>query len=218
MNIAIVGYGKMGHAIERAALTRGHRIVCTIDAGEEAKWDSEALASADVVIEFTTPATAKNNILRAWEKGKPVVSGTTGWSVEPLKTGLDKQALVWSSNYSLGVNILFAVNQYLSSLMTRFGGYTPSIIETHHVHKLDKPSGTAKSLSEQIGGEVPIESVREGENPGRHVVSWDSEADYIQLVHQAKGRDGFALGAVMAAEWIIGKTGFHTMAEVLALK
>lgn len=238
MKIALIGYGKMGHAIEAVALHRGHEIVCIVEpnpavsggtAGTEVRSISDPLfREAEVAIEFTTPATAKNNILAAWEQGVPVVSGTTGWGVEPLKTGLDKQTLVWSSNYSIGVNILFAVNKRLAELMQPYD-YTPSITEIHHIHKLDKPSGTAKTLSEQIADaaraktttlqeeSIAITSVREGEEPGRHIVKWESEADSIELIHQAKSREGFALGAVLAAEWVVKNhiTGFHTMDEVL---
>lgn len=221
MKIAIIGYGKMGHMVEAVALRKGHEVVARIDAG-----DPFELNGADVAIEFSTPATAKDNILAAWAAGVSVVSGTTGWGVEPLKSGLDKQALVWSSNFSIGVQILFALNKRLAETMAKLGTYTPSITETHHIHKLDKPSGTAKTLAEAISAmyegkkydvrrEVPIESIREGEVPGIHTVRWESEADEIELTHKAHSREGFAEGAVLAAEWIIGKTGFHTMEEVM---
>lgn len=220
MNIALIGYGKMGHIIEEVACERGHRIVCIIDQDNLQDFDSEAFATADVAIEFTTPATAEANIRRAWSKGKPVVCGTTGWdvqSVHPADVSNQGRALVWSSNYSIGVNILFALNRRLAELITP--DYRPSIVETHHIHKLDAPSGTAKTLAEQIEevcGILPeIESIREGEVPGIHTIMWDSEVDSLTLIHSAKSRKGFALGAVLAAEWIVGKTGFHTMQEVL---
>lgn len=210
----------MGHIIEEVARERGHEIVCIIDKDNLQDFDSEAFASADVAIEFTTPTTAEANVRRAWGKGKPVVCGTTGWDVGSLcDEELKKKnaALVWSSNYSIGVNILFALNQRLAELITP--DYTPSIVETHHIHKLDAPSGTAKTLAEQIeavrGIRPEIESIREGEVPGIHTICWDSEVDTLTLTHSAKSRKGFALGAVLAAEWIIGKTGFHTMQEVL---
>lgn len=210
----------MGHIIEEVALERGHEIVCIIDKNNLQDFDSEAFASADVAIEFTTPTTAGANVRRAWDKGKPVVCGTTGWDVGSLSDEKLKEknaALVWSSNYSIGVNILFALNRRLAELITP--DYTPSIVETHHIHKLDAPSGTAKTLAEQIeavrGVRPEIESIREGEVPGIHTISWDSEVDTITLTHSAKSRKGFALGAVLAAEWIVGKTGFHTMQEVL---
>ena len=262
MKIAIIGYGKMGHMIEEVALSRGHEIVCVIDRfavrpsqsdcktanavgpatpvrfySPEEGFDSEAFRSADVAIEFTTPATAEENIRKAWEQGVPVVCGTTGWNPKELKiknyklkikdnkaviadeTG--KVMLVWSSNFSVGVNIFFELNKFLAEKMKdltptlsqgeKGEGYTPSIKEIHHIHKLDKPSGTAKTLAEQISAmyegrmydvrrEVPIESIREGEVPGTHEVTWDSEEDTIVITHIAKGRRGFALGAVLAAE------------------
>lgn len=220
MRIALIGYGKMGHIIEEVARERGHEIVCIIDKDNLQDFDSDAFASADVAIEFTTPTTAEANVRRAWDKGKPVVCGTTGWDVGSLcDEELKKKnaALVWSSNYSIGVNILFALNQRLAELITP--DYTPSIVETHHIHKLDAPSGTAKTLAEQIeavrGIRPEIESIREGEVPGIHTICWDSEVDTLTLTHSAKSRKGFALGAVLAAEWIVGKTGFHTMQEVL---
>ena len=209
--IALVGYGKMGHMIEQIALERGHEIVARIDVG-----DSFELNGADVVIEFTTPATAKENILRAWAQGVPVISGSTGWKPEELKIKnyelkIDdnktflineegKTMLVWSSNFSVGVNIFFELNKFLAEKMVSQPQYSPSIQEIHHIHKLDKPSGTAKTLAEQIGTEVAIESIREGEVPGTHEVKWDSEEDTIVITHIAKGRRGFALGAVLAAE------------------
>lgn len=220
MKIALIGYGKMGHIIEEVARERKHEIVCIIDKDNLQDFDSEEFASADVAIEFTTPTTAEANVRRAWDKGKPVVCGTTGWNVGSLcDEELKKKnaALVWSSNYSIGVNILFALNQRLAELITP--DYTPSIVETHHIHKLDAPSGTAKTLAEQIeavrGIHPEIESIREGEVPGIHTICWDSEVDTLTLTHSAKSRKGFALGAVLAAEWIVGKTGFHTMQEVL---
>ena len=220
MKIAIIGYGKMGHMIEEVALERGHEIVARIDAG-----DVFDLRDADVAIEFTTPATAKDNILRAWAQGVPVISGSTGWNPEELKiedlslkiegnktiisneTG--KVMLVWSSNYSVGVNITFELNKILAQMMSTQPQYTPSIKEIHHIHKLDKPSGTAKTLAKDIEDlrlkidDLKIESIREGEVPGTHIVTWDSEEDTIVLTHIAKGRRGFALGAVLAAEEIL---------------
>ena len=195
MKIALIGYGKMGHMIESVALERGHEIVARIDAG-----DAFALNGADVAIEFTTPATAKENVLRAWAQGVPVVCGSTGWDAASLleedKRIHEKPMLVWSSNFSVGVNIFFDLNKFLAEKMAKQPQYTPSITETHHIHKLDKPSGTAKTLAEGIGRDVMIESIREGEVPGTHEVMWDSEEDTIVITHIAKGRRGFALGAV----------------------
>ena len=209
----------------------------------EEGFESEAFRSADVAIEFTTPTTAEDNIRKAWAQGVPVVCGTTGWNPEKLKvegsewkevgskkliveSKTGKVMLVWSSNYSVGVNIFFDLNKFLAEKMKNLTptlsqgegekgeGYTPSIKEIHHIHKLDKPSGTAKTLAEQIanptpalpsreGVEIPIESIREGEVPGTHEVTWDSEEDTIVITHIAKGRRGFALGAVLAAEEIV---------------
>ena len=195
--------------IESVALERGHEIVARIDAG-----DAFELNGAEVAIEFTTPATAKENILRAWTQGVPVVCGSTGWNAQELldedKRLHTKPMLIWKSNFSVGVNIFFELNKQLAAAMAHQPQYTPSITETHHIHKLDKPSGTAKTLAEQIQNskfkiqnyEVPIESIREGEVPGTHEVKWDSEEDTIIITHIAKGRRGFALGAVLAAEEI----------------
>jgi len=231
--IAIIGYGKMGHMIEEIALQRGHEVVAIIEPNPdpslkgredifslEEGFASEAFRHADVAIEFTTPATAEGNILRAWAQGVPVVCGTTGWKPEEVKlengkwkivkegnrtiiqNESGKTMLVWSSNYSVGVNLFFELNKQLASAMVSQPQYTPSIKEIHHIHKLDKPSGTAKTLAEQIGTNVAIESIREGEVPGTHEVKWDSEEDTIIITHIAKGRRGFALGAVLAAEQI----------------
>ena len=220
MKIALIGYGRMGHIIESIALQRGHDIVCIIDKDNIEDFQSDAFSSADVAIEFTTPQTAEANILRAWKVGVPVVCGTTGWDVNAIKqiTTEDK-GLMWSSNYSIGVNILFALNKQLAKFMEAYPAYTPQMTEVHHIHKLDAPSGTAKTLQEAIGEErLPlhaIESIREGEVPGIHTVTWDSEVDTITISHSAKSRQGFALGAVIAAEWMKGKTGYHTFEEMI---
>lgn len=220
MKIALIGYGKMGHMIEEIALSRGHEIVARIDVG-----DAFELNGADVAIEFTTPLTAEGNVRKAWEQGVPVVCGSTGWNVRQPNPGPSlkgreengkwvvrneqgKVMLVWSSNFSVGVNIFFDLNKQLASAMKDQPQYTPSITETHHIHKLDKPSGTAKTLAEglRVMGyglqDSEIESIREGEVPGTHEVKWDSEEDTIIITHIAKGRRGFALGAVLAAEQI----------------
>ena len=194
--------------IEEIALERGHEIVARIDVG-----DAFDLHGADVAIEFTTPATAKENVLRAWAQGVPVVCGSTGWDAQELldedKRIHEKPMLIWKSNFSVGVNIFFELNKELASAMKTQPQYTPSITEIHHIHKLDKPSGTAKTLAEQIQNlkirkfeDLKIESIREGEVPGTHEVKWDSEEDTIIITHIAKGRRGFALGAVLAAEQI----------------
>ena len=224
----------MGHFIEQVARRRGHEIVCIIDRDNTSDFRSPAFAQADVAIEFSTPATAEANIRAAWLAGIPVVCGTTGWNVQTLRDELcdeaeccqvSRRALLWSSNFSVGVNIFFALNKRLAGLLADYPDYQPSITETHHIHKLDAPSGTAKTLAEdierfrlQVSGsklQVPIESIREGEVPGIHTVTWDSPVDTISITHSAKSREGFALGAVLAAEWLKGKTGWHTMEEVL---
>ena len=225
MKIALIGYGKMGHMIESIARERGHEIVSIIDQNNLEEFESKAFASADVAIEFTTPQTAADNILRAWKAGVPVVCGTTGWDVEAMRREATRQegdgiGLMWSSNYSIGVNILFALNRQLAKFMEAYPEYTPHMTEVHHIHKLDAPSGTAKTLQEAIGDDRlkinDIESIREGEVAGIHTVVWDSEIDTISISHSAKGRKGFALGAVIAAEWMKGKTGWHDFSEVIS--
>lgn len=222
MKIALIGYGKMGHMIESIARERGHEIVCIIDENNLADFASSAFAQADVAIEFSTPHTAASNIFRAWEAGVPVVCGTTGWDVGAMKIeAMKRGGLMWSSNYSIGVNILFALNKQLAKLMEAQNDYKVHITEVHHIHKLDAPSGTAKTLQEAIGQErlavEAIESIREGEVPGIHTVVWDSEVDSISISHSAKSRKGFALGAVIAAEWMKGKTGWHDFSEAIGV-
>ena len=222
MKIALIGYGKMGHMIESIARERGHEIVCIIDENNLADLASSAFAQADVAIEFSTPHTAASNIFRAWEAGVPVVCGTTGWDVGAMKIeAMKRGGLMWSSNYSIGVNILFALNKQLAKLMEAQNDYKAHMTEVHHIHKLDAPSGTAKTLQEAIGQErlavEAIESIREGEVPGIHTVVWDSEVDSISISHSAKSRKGFALGAVIAAEWMKGKTGWHDFSEAIGV-
>ncbi len=237
MKIAIIGYGKMGHAIERVALSRGHEIVATIDVDNRDDIESEAFRQADIAIEFTTPATAEDNCLRAFRSGVGVVCGSTGWAdsrldearAEARRLGM---SFMWSSNYSLGVNIFFRINSELAAMMARLDQYKPSVSETHHVHKLDHPSGTAVTLAKEIvaksegrltawseterGDEiVAVESERRGEVPGIHTIEWDSPVDTITITHSAKSRDGFALGAVIAAEWVVANPGVHTIDELL---
>ena len=225
MKIALIGYGKMGHMIESIARERGHEIVSIIDQNNLDEFESNAFASADVAIEFTTPQTAADNILRAWKAGVPVVCGTTGWNIDAMRQEAieregDGIGLMWSSNYSIGVNILFALNKQLAKFMEAYPDYTPHMTEVHHIHKLDAPSGTAKTLQESIGDNrlaiKDIESIREGKVAGIHTVIWDSEIDTISISHSAKSRKGFALGAVIAAEWMKGKTGWHDFSEVIS--
>ena len=225
MKIALIGHGKMGHMIESIARERGHEIVSIIDQNNLDEFESNAFASADVAIEFTTPQTAADNILRAWKAGVPVVCGTTGWNIDAMRQEAieregDGIGLMWSSNYSIGVNILFALNKQLAKFMEAYPDYTPHMTEVHHIHKLDAPSGTAKTLQEAIGDDrlaiKDIKSIREGEVAGIHMVTWDSEIDTISISHSAKSRKGFALGAVIAAEWMKGKTGWHDFSEVIS--
>ena len=225
MKIALIGYGKMGHMIESIARERGHEIVSIIDQNNLDEFESNAFASADVAIEFTTPQTAADNILQAWKAGVPVVCGTTGWNIDAMRQEAigregDGIGLMWSSNYSIGVNILFALNRQLAKFLEAYPEYTPHMTEVHHIHKLDAPSGTAKTLQEAIGDDrlkiKDIESIREGEVAGTHTVVWDSEIDTISISHSAKSRKGFALGAVIAAEWMKGKTGWHDFSEVIS--
>ncbi|MDR0332500.1 MAG: 4-hydroxy-tetrahydrodipicolinate reductase [Dysgonamonadaceae bacterium] len=238
MQIALIGYGKMGKEIEKIALERGHSIVCTIDISEEAKFDSPEFRSADVAIEFTSPESAFQNYMRAFAVNVPVVSGSTGWlnRLEEVKQMCKKggKTFFYASNFSLGVNIFFALNKYLAKLMNQFPDYDVRMEETHHIHKLDAPSGTAITLAEgifsnierktkwvmrdtQSENEMEIKAYREGEVPGIHTVTYESEVDKISITHDAKNRQGFALGAVLAAEFTYEKTGFLGMEDMLEL-
>ena len=240
MKLAIIGYGRMGHMIEQIAKERGHKIVCIIDADNTADFNTDSFRSADAAIEFTTPGTAVDNILHCFAAKVPVVVGTTGW-LDALPDMRDMCAkgegtMMYASNFSIGVNIFMAVNRYLAKVMDNFPDYRPAMTEIHHIHKLDHPSGTAITLAEDIvesvtrldsweepepGKEVnpsalPIEHVREGEVPGTHIISWDSSVDKITISHEAKSREGFALGAVRAAEWIKGRKGFFNISDMLS--
>lgn len=231
MKIALIGYGKMGKTIERIARQRGHEIVSIIDIDNQFDFDTDAFRSADVAIEFTTPATAFQNYVKAFEQGVKVVSGSTGWisRIDEVKKMCEDTGATffWTSNFSIGVNLFFALNKYLAALMDNFTQYTPEMTEIHHVHKLDHPSGTAISLAngiidnctritgwteeEPAEGAMRINHKREGEVPGTHIINWDSEVDSIEIKHEAKSREGFALGAVVAAEWVATQSGFLTM-------
>ena len=232
MKIALLGYGKMGKAIEQVALSRGHKVVLKLDD----KMEDINFQKADVAIDFSIPEAAFHNISQAISKGVPIVSGTTGWLErfdEVLKLCKEKNgSFIYASNYSLGVNLFFSLNRYLAKLMQPFP-YDVSITETHHMQKLDIPSGTAISLANQIWpstqkkgwtidqnekDKLQIQSIREEDVPGTHVVSYHSEIDDIQIVHTAHNRMGFAQGAILAAEYIVGKTGVFTMKDVLDLK
>mgnify|MGYP001028204379 CR=1 FL=1 len=236
MKIAIIGYGKMGHAVERIARSRGHEIVAIVDAESASDIAGEAFRSADAAIEFTTPATAEALCRAAVSEGVPVISGTTGWTEAVSAVGKTAEAagtaLMWSSNYSLGVALFRLINRYAAALMEPFAQYTPHMTEVHHTHKLDHPSGTAITLAEELAGACPridgwaedpadgsatmrIDHIRRAEVPGIHTVSWDSPVDTITLEHSAASRDGFALGAVMAAEWIRGRRGLFAIDDML---
>lgn len=236
MKIALIGYGKMGKEIEKVALSRGHEIVCIIDVNNQDDFASEAFRSADVAIEFTNPMVAYGNYMKAFEAGVKLVSGSTGWMAEhgaEIKELCTKggKTLFWSSNFSLGVAIFSAVNKYLAKIMNRFPSYDVTMSETHHIHKLDAPSGTAITLAEgilenmkrktkwvkeeaQSAGELPIHSIREGEVFGIHSIRYDSDADSITITHDAKNRGGFALGAVLAAEYTATHEGYLGMGDL----
>ena len=223
MKIALIGYGKMGHAIEDLATGRGHEVTVRIDKDEP--WPAKI--DADVAIEFTTPATATANLLRCFEVGLPVVCGTTGWYADYEKVAAECKSrngrLFTATNFSIGMNIMFELNRRLAELMHGREDYKVSISETHHIHKLDAPSGTAITLQEQIveNGQrkvesIPIASFREGEVPGTHTVVYDSEIDTITLTHEAHSRKGLALGALLAAEFLAtAKPGVYTMKDIL---
>lgn len=238
MKIALIGYGKMGHAIERIAINRGHEIVCTIDKDNQDDFNSEAFRSADVAIEFSTPATAFDNYMKAFAQGVKVVSGSTGWldrlDEVKAKCANEGATFFYSSNFSIGVNLFFAVNKYLAKIMNRFSQYDVKMKEIHHIHKLDHPSGTAISLArgvienldrkdswteshEEGKNAIVIDHEREGEKAGTHIVEYSSDVDRIVIEHEAFSREGFALGAVVAAEWMADKTGYHTMDELMKL-
>ncbi|MDO5523898.1 MAG: 4-hydroxy-tetrahydrodipicolinate reductase [Bacteroidia bacterium] len=238
MRIALIGYGKMGKEIEKIARQRGHEIVCTIDLNEDDKFTSPEFKSAGVAIEFTSPDSALQNYRRAFAANVPVVSGTTGWleHLNEIKQACEHngQTFFYASNFSLGVNIFFALNKHLAKIMNQFPDYDVRMEETHHVHKLDAPSGTAITLAEGIldssdkkkswalnnaqhENELEIKSFREGEVPGIHTVIYESEADSIRITHDAKSRKGFALGAVLAAEFTQDNKGFLGMEDMLRL-
>ena len=245
MKIALIGYGKMGHIIERIALERGHEIVSKVDVDNQEEFESDAFASADVAIEFTVPAKAVENYRKAWAAGVPVVSGTTGWNAQlpELKTEIaaNGYTLFWASNFSLGVNLFFELNKRLARMMNRYANYDVAMTEIHHTEKKDAPSGTAITLAEGIldnlerksewvlsgstetqietegkSFQLSIEALREGKVPGTHVIKYDSAVDTITISHEAKSREGFALGAVVAAEFLAGKpAGFYSMDDLM---
>ena len=236
MKIALLGYGKMGQEIEKLAVKRGHKIVLTLDTLEE--WDEQGhrLAEAEVAIDFSSPVAVIENIYHCFDANIPVVVGTTGWLDDLEKVRTDcinrEQSLFFAPNFSIGVNLFFDLNRYLAGLMSKWEGYAISIEETHHVHKQDAPSGTAIVLANDIirysdrkekwvkeaeenPGELEIKSIRAENVTGTHIVRYESEEDCIEIIHTAKNRKGFAMGAVMAGEWIIGKKGFFDMKNLL---
>ena len=233
MKIALLGYGKMGQVIERIALERGHEIVLKKD--EFNTYDG--LSTADVAIDFSVPMAAVDNISACFNNNVPVVSGTTGWLDrydEMIALCKEKNGgFISSSNFSLGVNLFFGLNEYLAKMMANIPGYKVSMEEIHHIHKLDAPSGTAISLAQGViensnynnwalenatESDIHIEAVRTGEVPGTHTVTYDSGIDSIEIKHTAHNREGFALGAVIAAEWLAGKQGIYSMRDVLNIK
>ena len=233
MKIALLGYGKMGQTIERIALERGHEIVLKKD-----EYNTyEGFSNADVAIDFSIPAVAVENISNCFYANVPVISGTTGWLDRYDEMAAlcqeKKGAFISSSNFSLGVNLFFGLNEYLAKMMSKFDSYTVDMEEIHHTQKLDAPSGTAISLAKGViensnytnwtlenpnQNEIHIEALRIGDVPGTHTVTYHSTVDTIEIKHTAHNRDGFALGAVIAAEWIVGKQGIFTMRDVLELK
>jgi 4-hydroxy-tetrahydrodipicolinate reductase len=239
MKIALIGYGKMGKEIEKIAIDRKHEVVMKISSKNKNFHKDEQFKSSDVAIEFTRPEAAIDNILKCLDANIPVVCGTTGWydklsEVENEVTE-KKGTLFYASNFSVGVNLFFALNRYLARLMNGHSEYNCRLKEWHHVHKLDKPSGTALSLASDILKEnkkysgwnlgnsdeentlLQIESIREGEIPGTHEVYYQSSIDEILIRHTAHNRKGFATGAVLAAEWVSNKKGIFTMNDLLKL-
>ena len=219
MKIAILGYGKMGQTIEKIALQRGHEII--LKTNSKNPIETFDFSDVEVAIDFSTPNTAYNNISSTLMRGIPVISGTTAWlekKSEAEKLALENNtAFLYASNFSIGVNLFFELNKKLAQLMSNHEQYQASMKEVHHIHKLDAPSGTAISLAEDMQGEIHIESERTGEVPGTHIITYQSGIDSIEIKHEAHNRQGFALGAVLAAEWIKDKKGVFSMSDMLKL-
>ncbi len=236
MKVALIGYGKMGQAIERLAEVNGHDITLKVGSANKVDFTPENLSKADVAIEFSRPETAFDNIALCIRSGIPVISGTTAWldRLEEAKALVNEHngAFLYASNFSIGVNIFFAVNRYLASLMEQQSQYDVRMEEIHHTQKLDAPSGTAITLANDIlknvsrknvwvkeiaqgPTELPIASKREDNVPGTHIVTWASGIDTIEISHTANSREGFAAGALAAAEWIVGKQGYFEMKDML---
>ncbi len=237
MKIAILGYGKMGQEIERIAILRKHEVTLIIDSIEDWEKDGSRLGEADVAIEFSQPDTVIDNIYHCFNANVPVVIGTTGWyeDVEQVRIDcLDRgQTIFYSANFSIGVNLFFDLNRKLAALMSKWVDYEISIEETHHIHKQDAPSGTAIVLANDIirnsnrkekwvkkmpenPEELGIQSFRTENVPGTHKVKYESDADSIEIIHTAKNRRGFAVGTIMAAEWVNGKKGIFEMKDLLS--
>ena len=235
MNIALIGYGKMGKEIESIALQRGHTIVLKVGKENSTTVSKVDLQKADVAIEFSTPQTVITNIKNCFDAQVPVVVGTTGWynSFQEIEKECKRKnaTLFHATNFSLGVNLFFKVNSYLAELMNKYDSYNVEMEEIHHIHKLDKPSGTAISLANQVLDKIErkknwsitdnntetlfIKDVREGEVPGTHIIKYTSVVDDIEIMHKAHNRKGFALGAIIAAEYIKGKKGIFTMNDLI---
>lgn len=238
MRIALIGYGRMGKTIEKIALEKGHQVPLKVDIENQSDLNEENLAKVDVAIEFSTPATAFDNVCACINAGVPIISGTTAWQdkMDEAKTLCYEKsgAMIVSSNFSIGVNLFFALNKKLSEMMQTYPDYKLQISETHHTKKLDAPSGTAITLAEGIMSvneektkwvnektdaedTIPIISIREPDVPGTHIINYKSEIDSIEIKHEAYSRIGFASGALLAAEWIIEKVGVYDMKDVLGL-
>lgn len=240
MKIALLGYGRMGKAIERIAGERGHEIVLKIDVDNRKDITDTQLKAADVAIDFSAPSVAVENYRWCFDNGVPVVSGTTGWldrwQEVTAYCQLKKGRFFYASNFSIGVNLFFRLNTYLAQLMSGFNDYKVYIEETHHIHKLDAPSGTAISIAQGIVDHhsaykswelvheiplpedvIPVKAKREGEVPGVHVVTYKSAVDQIEICHSAFSREGFAYGAVLAAEFMQGKEGVMGMKDMLKI-
>ncbi|MCC6460227.1 MAG: 4-hydroxy-tetrahydrodipicolinate reductase [Saprospiraceae bacterium] len=239
MRIGLFGYGKMGKAIEKIALEQGLDIAWRITRENSGQASPEFLRQADVVIEFTRPESAYDNVMACLQADVPVVCGTTGWLEQMADAEAwcteQRGAMLWASNFSVGVNLFFALNRYLAVLMQQRPEYNPSVTETHHIHKLDAPSGTAISLVQDIlaeisrksgwrlepavaaPDEIPVRAIRENEVPGTHLIRWSSAVDDISIEHRAHSREGFAAGALLAARWLLGKSGVFRMNDVLGL-
>jgi 4-hydroxy-tetrahydrodipicolinate reductase len=237
MKIAILGYGKMGQEIERIAISRKHDVILIIDSIEDWEKEGTRLGEADLAIEFSQPDTVMDNIYNCFDANVPVVIGTTGWyeDIEQVKKDcLERgQSLFFSTNFSIGVNLFFELNRKLAAIMSKMKDYEISIEETHHIHKQDAPSGTAIILANDIirnsgrkekwvkamsenPEELAIQSFRTDNVPGTHKVKYESEVDSIEIIHTAKNRRGFAIGSILAAEWLLGKKGVYEMKDLLS--